>query len=126
MELTLPGDKLGVILRVGLFIFIAFVGLYIFSILLSPAGYLVQAAIGTFAAAAVANTIAIRVFERAGLADIGMHWNAASARNLALGIAGGLGAALLVLGPPLLMGIAEMRPDPQRGGNWANLLFVTI
>jgi len=84
------------------------------------------AALGTFAAAAIANSVVLRIYERGRLADIGMHWNAASRRNLLIGFAGGAGASCLVLGVPLLVGIAEIRPDPEFPASPAAFLFVSL
>lgn len=126
MEVTLPTDKLGLVLKVGLFLFLALAGLIVFPIIFRPAGYLIQAALGTFAAAAIANAIALRVFERGRLADIGMNWHPGSARNLGVGIAGGIGAACLVLVGPLATGLADMQPSPDQPGSAASVLFVTV
>src|SRR3989442_1149505 len=55
MELTLPRDKLGLVLKVGLYIFLAVAGLMFFPLVLQIGGIMIAAALGTFAAAAVAN-----------------------------------------------------------------------
>src|SRR5882724_5359680 len=102
MEVTLPSDKLGLVLKVGLYVFLAIVGLMFFPLALQWAGIMIAAAMGTFAAAAVANAVTLRIFERGRLADIGMNWHAGAARNLALGAIGGVGAACVVVGVPLL------------------------
>ncbi|MBI3209226.1 MAG: CPBP family intramembrane metalloprotease [Candidatus Solibacter usitatus] len=103
-------SKLGVLLRVGIFAFIEIIALSVFSSLMFPlGGYMVSAALGTFAAAALANAIALRVYERGRLADVGLGWGAPSTRNLLLGLAGGAGAALLVVGVPFLLGWSEFR-----------------
>ncbi len=91
---------LGVLLRVGIFALIAILGNYlIFPVIIAFFGVpiLVVATLGTFAAAAVANAIVLRIYERGQLADIGLEWTPASRRNLAVGILGGIGAALVVL-----------------------------
>jgi membrane protease YdiL (CAAX protease family) len=108
---TLKTGKLGILLRVGIFIFIEIAGMSLFGPLMVPlGGYFVAAALSTFAAAAVANTIALRVYERGHLADLGLGWTRASRINLGLGLAGGAGAALLVLVPPLVLDLASFRP----------------
>lgn len=119
--------KLGLLVRLGVYILLVLVGLPLFSALAYAAGdVLVGAALGTFAAAAVANALALRIWERGRLADIGMHWNAASRRNLVVGMAGGAGAALLALGAPLLVGAAVLEPDPEYPASWASFLFVSV
>jgi membrane protease YdiL (CAAX protease family) len=88
--------------------------------------YLVAAAMGTFAAAAIANAVVLRIFERGQLADIGMHWNSASRRNLLVGVAGGAGAACTVLGVPILTGFAKLRPDPNYPASLGTFVFITV
>ncbi len=127
MESTGGGSKFGVALRVGVYVFLSFTGMVIFSNVLLPlGGYLVAAALSVFAAAAIANAITLRIYERGLLADIGFHWNRASRRNLLLGLAGGAGAAGLMLGMPLLAGLAELRPDPEYPASLASFAFVSV
>jgi membrane protease YdiL (CAAX protease family) len=120
---------LGVALRVGVFAIIAILGNYIvFPLIIGLIGVpiLVVATLGTFAAAAVANAVVLRIYERAQLADIGLGWTAASRRNLALGILGGIGAGLVVLVGPILVRAADLEPVPDQHMHWPSLLFVSI
>jgi uncharacterized protein len=106
----------GVFLRVGIFAFLEIAGMWLFAPLMFPvAGYFIAAALSTFAAAAVANTIALRVYERGQLADVGLGWSRASGRNLLWGLALGAGGALAVLVPPLLLRLAEFK----RAEDWS-------
>ncbi|MCS7026879.1 MAG: CPBP family intramembrane metalloprotease [Bryobacteraceae bacterium] len=89
-------------------------------------GYFVAAALSTFTAAALANALALRVWERAPLAAVGLSWTRASGRNLALGFAGGVGASVVVLGLPLLVGAAEFQKLPEGSFRWPSLLFVAV
>jgi membrane protease YdiL (CAAX protease family) len=119
----------GVLLRVGIFALIAVLGNYlIFPIIIAFFGVplLVVATLGTFAAAAVANAIVLRIYERGKLADIGLEWTAASRRNLVFGILGGVGAALVVLVGPLLVRLADLEPVPNEPFRWPSALFVSI
>ena len=118
--------KLGALLRVVVFGFLAFAGMSLFGPLLAETGYFLGAVLSTFAAAAIANALALRIWERAHLADLGLYWTAASRRNLALGFIGGAGAANLALGVPLLGRVAEMHPTPDAGPTWGAVLFVTL
>lgn len=121
------GSKLGLAVRVGVFAFLAVVGVIALPPLVYLVGdYLMAAAMGTFAAAAVANAVVLRIYERGRLADIGLGWSAASRRNLLLGVVGGAGAACLALAPPLVAGLAELRPEPEAAANWPSFLFVSI
>ncbi len=119
---------LGVILRVGVFALIAILGYFIFPNVMAFFGVplLVLAALGTFSAAAVANAIALRIYERGQLADIGLNWTAASRRNLLVGIGGGLGAALVVMLGPILMRAADLEPIPDQRLQWPSVLFVSL
>lgn len=119
--------KVGVLLRVGIFAFVEIIGMSVIAPLMYPiAGYLVSAALSTFAAAAIANTMAIRVYERGHLAHAGLGWTQASRTNLWLGLAGGAGGALLVLVPPLLTGAAYMRPAEDWQFSPASILFLAV
>jgi membrane protease YdiL (CAAX protease family) len=120
---------LGVLLRVGIFALIAVLGNYlIFPIIIAFFGVplLVVATLGTFAAAAVANAIVLRIYERGKLADIGLEWTSASRHNLVLGILGGIGAALVVLVGPLLVRVADLEPVPSEHFRWPSAVFVSI
>lgn len=128
MEVTLPGDKLGIILKLGLYVFLAIAGLMFFPVLLNAigSGLVIASVLGTFSAAALANAITIRVFERGRLADIGMAWPPGSGRNLLIGAVAGVAAALLILIPPLIAGAATLERDPTLASGWPSLLFLTI
>lgn len=120
---------LGVLLRVGVFALIAALGYYfVFPLIIAFIGapVFVISTLGTFAAAAVANTLALRIYERGNLADIGLGWTAASRRNLSMGILGGIGAALLVILIPLVLRAADLEPVPSEHFRWPSLLFVSI
>ncbi|MDP2996361.1 MAG: CPBP family intramembrane metalloprotease [Bryobacterales bacterium] len=118
---------MSVALRVGLFAFLEIVGLVIFAQVMMPvAGLLATAALATFAAAAVANAITLRIWERGRLADIGMNWSGDSVRNLALGFGGGAGAALVVTLLPVAARVSEFRPDPDNPGNWGSFAFLSL
>ena len=126
MEVTLPSEKLGLILKVGLYVFLAIVGLMFFPLALQVGGIMIAAAMGTFAAAAVANAVSLRIFERGRLADIGMNWHPGATRNLGLGVVGGIGAACFVLVGPLLTGMARLEKSPDQPANFGSFAFVTF
>jgi uncharacterized protein len=116
-----------VLLRVGVFALIAILGYYIFPWAMSFVGSpLVIAALSTFAAAGVANAMALRIYERAQLADIGLGWTAASRRNLALGLLGGGGAGLFVIVIPIVFRVADLRRSTESRFDWPSVLFVSI
>jgi membrane protease YdiL (CAAX protease family) len=119
---------LNIVLRLGVFVFLAIVGQAVFGWLLwqvlEPRIFLVSA-MATFAAAAVANALAMRIWENGNLLDVGFAWNAAAVRNLLLGLAGGIVAALVVVFGPVLEGMAEMAKT-QQPLEWANVAFVLV
>jgi len=127
---TATNKNLGILLRVGVFALIAVLGYIIFpTILLWIMGKgfpLIVATLGTFASAAVANAIVLRIYERAQLADIGLGWTAASRRNLLVGIVGGVGAGVVVIGAPVLVQAANFARVPNEHLQWPSLLFVSL
>jgi len=127
----MPGDTMarlvGLALRVGVYIFLTIVGLSLFGWALSPLGsLLVEAALGGFLAACVANALAMRFFERAHLTAIGLGWNKASIRNLLVGLAGGAGSACLVLAGPVVVGLARFQPVPGADPHARTFVFVIV
>jgi membrane protease YdiL (CAAX protease family) len=128
---TETSQRLGILLRVGVFALIAILGYFIFPaimlFLLGSGGALfVVATLSNFAAAAVANAISLRIYERAQLADIGLGWSAASRRNLLLGALGGAGAGAVILVGPLMVRAATFAPVPNEHFRWPSVLFVTL
>jgi hypothetical protein len=119
-------SKFPVLLRVIIFLVIAYVTLTLLAkLLFAIFGILIASVLGAFAGAAISNSLLIRIYERGRLPDIGLHWNAAAARNLLLGAAGGFGAAALALAPPLLVGAAEWKSAPGESGGVAGFFFLT-
>jgi membrane protease YdiL (CAAX protease family) len=126
MQATVPEEKLGLILKLGFYIFVAVIGLPVFGFLLSATGYLIAAAGSVFATAFTANSLALRVFERMPITAAGLGWRGGSGRNLAIGIVTGIVAATLVTLLPLALGMAEMKPDPDLPASASGALFVTV
>jgi len=111
------------------FALVAALGYYfVFPIIIALIGapLLVISTLGTFAAAAVANTLALRIYERGKLADIGLGWTPASRRNLSFGVLGGIGAAVVVIVLPLVLRGADLEAVPNEHFNWQSMLFVSI
>lgn len=126
MDEERAGSKLGTALKVFVFSLLALLGLPIFSWLLAPFQAIVQATLHVFGAAATANAVTLRIYERGKLADIGMHWNRLSAANLGIGLFTGIAAALMVTAVPLLVGAAELKPRPEFPFNFGSIVFVSI
>jgi membrane protease YdiL (CAAX protease family) len=95
--------------QVGLFVVAYCALLWVLGSLLSG---LAQNLVGPFFAglfsALIATWLALRIYEDFSIVDVGLWWNRSSADNLALGLAGGAGAACLALAPPLAVGAAHM------------------
>lgn len=118
---------LEVLVRVGIFVTTAILGLSLFPyVTISLSNYFVGAVMATFAAGAVANVIPLRIFEHGALADVGLNWSEQSQRNLVVGLVGGLGAGLAVVLLPVIVRAADLKIDPAQRGSWASLLFITI
>src|SRR5260221_12693985 len=120
-------DRAGPYLRVGVYIV-----LYILTVRISApfivwvGGYFAGVTLGQIVAAVAVNWLALRIFGRFHLTDLGLKWNCASMRNLALEIAGGMGAAALVLAPPLAAHAAWLAPAAEPSASWDVFLFTTV
>lgn len=126
MQATVPADKLGLILKFAFFVFLVIIGVPVFALVLSAAGYLIAATGSTFGAGITANALSLRVFERAPLTSAGLGWRAGTGRNLLYGLAAGAIGALCVTLLPLVLRIAWLEPDPERPASFASLFFVTL
>lgn len=144
----LPPDKLGLLLRTGSFVVLAWAALilspYVMVWLLGSRDlYFVIGALSSFAAGALANAIIVRIFEHGQLSDLGLGWTSgwsgshgsfsshgesagSSGRELLTGAALGIGAALLLLAGPLAAGEAAFAPAPAVERRWASLLLVGV
>ena len=71
-------------------------------------GQFAGATTGGLVSAVFASWLCLRAFEDLPIPALGLWWNRASADNLAAGLAGGIGAACLVLAPPLALGAAHL------------------
>ena len=123
---TLPHDKLGLVLKLGFYIFLVIVGLPLYAVVLSALGYFIAATGSTFGAGMTANAVSVRVFERAALPIVGLGWTRGSRHNLLVGFVAGVVAAVLVTLVPLALGFAELAPDPERPASAASILLVSV
>lgn len=129
--MRMPGSPaVRVALKVVVFIFLALAGEVLFgwtlTALFDPKRNLLAIAVlSSFFAALAANALSLRIWEQRTLIDIGLNWNGASVRNLLLGFAGGIGAALVVVLGPVVEGAAQLEKLPQPL-SWPVLIFVPI
>jgi membrane protease YdiL (CAAX protease family) len=103
-----PKEPLRVALSVLVYIVLYWVAQIVFYLVLGVAGELAGATLTVLLGAIFANWLALRIYENRTLPDAGLRWSRASAENLGLGLAGGIGAACLVLAPPLVTGAAHL------------------
>ncbi|MBZ5633598.1 MAG: CPBP family intramembrane metalloprotease [Acidobacteriia bacterium] len=106
-------DKQGLILRVGLYILFAWIGLLLFPAMMLPlGGIVVTSTLSTFAAAAVANAVVVRIYERGRLADVGLGGTPSSGREFLTGAAAGVTAVVCVVVVPLALRMANFQRTP--------------
>ena len=79
-----------------------------------------------FLAAVLCNTLCLRIYVRRGIAAIGLQGDRPALINFAVGCAGGIGAAALVLAGPLLFQLAHVERDPANPGSLSSLCFVSV
>ncbi|MGP8245426.1 MAG: lysostaphin resistance A-like protein [Bryobacteraceae bacterium] len=118
-------DPVRIAVHVAVYVVLYFVSINLFAPLLAwLGGFLVGITATTLVAAIFTNWLALRIFENRPLADAGIRWSRASADNLALGLAGGIGAALLVTVPALAVGAARL--VHVGGESWSGALVLAI
>jgi hypothetical protein len=89
-------------------------------------GYLLGITVTGLLASGVTNTLCLGIFEALQLPDAGLRFNAAGRRNLALGLAGGIGAAVLVLTPPMAIGVAHFVPAKNPDASFATVVYTAF
>lgn len=121
-------DKIAIALRIGVFVFLAVAGVFLFPRLLNwaPNMYIVASALGIFTAAAIANALVLRMYESGQLADLGLGWTPASRRNLLIGFIGGGGAAVASILIPLALRAGDLVRVPASPFNLGSVFFVTV
>jgi membrane protease YdiL (CAAX protease family) len=124
----LPSSFLRPAIQTAVFLLLYIVAVYLAIPLFDwTGGYLVGLTVGSLVASVFANSLSLAIFDSGKLTDVGFPWNRNALRNSALGLAGGIGAALLVLCLPLVAGMAHMVPATQDpGSNWRTILFFPV
>ena len=117
-------DKQGLILRVALYILLAWMGLLLFPAMLLPLGGIVVAStLSTFAAAVVANAVVVRIYERGRLADVGLGGSPSSGREFLTGAAAGMTAVVCIVAVPVALRMARFQRTAPPEHAWASLAF---
>ena len=84
-------------------------------------GNLAGPTLAVLVSAVFATWLSLRIYEDIPVLAVGLWWNGASARNLKLGLLGGMGAAVVALVPPLLTGAAHFAGN--HAPEWGAILF---
>ncbi|HEY1339798.1 MAG TPA: CPBP family intramembrane glutamic endopeptidase [Bryobacteraceae bacterium] len=120
-------DWLKVGLHVGLYVVLYFVAVWVFGPLLvwlsQSLALLTLAGLG---AAMFTNWLTLRIYENRHIVELGLGWNRGSRDNLGWGILGGAGAACLVVGPALLLGVARIQSTPNDVPSVGASIFVAV
>jgi uncharacterized protein len=120
-------DPLRTGIHVAIYVALYFATAFVFSgLLLWLGGYLTGVTGTGLLAAIFANWLALRIYEDRHLIQIGLWLNRQSAENLLVGLAGGVGAAVVVLGPALVVGAAHLVPTPNDQPSVGSIIFVSI
>ena len=77
-------------------------------------------------AATIANALAMAIFESRGLSDLGLLWNGGAGSNLLTGVALGIAGAVLVILPPIALGMAHFASVPNADISWRAALFMPL
>ena len=118
---------MGLLLRMLVYILVAFVSLVIFStILYSIVPLLISSLIAITSAAVLANLYTLRIFERGRFSDIGLGLNKTWTRHLGIGIAAGALAGALTVLMPAALGLATWERTSAPVVSWGGFLFTTI
>ncbi len=122
----LPPDRAGVLLRLGMFVLLAWLGRAIFPLPLLIFNEVLAATLGIFAAGAVANAIVVRIYEAGHLSDVGLGWSHAAPRELWLGIGLGGGAAAVILSGAIAGGWAHFVPVEGSEHPAASVVYLSV
>jgi membrane protease YdiL (CAAX protease family) len=99
----------------------------VFPVLMQPfGGLLVVSALSAFATGALANALVARGWERGQLSDFGLGWTPVSGRELATGIAGGAGGAVLIVMIAVLSGLASFDTAPLAELAWGGIPVLIV
>jgi membrane protease YdiL (CAAX protease family) len=124
-------SKLGLALRVGLYALIGWLSLMISATLMLwilglRDTLFVIAALSTFAAAALANAITVRIYERGRLSDLGLGWTPTALREFLTGAGIAAGAATLIMVGPWAVGAAHFERAAASEHPWSSLILVNV
>ena len=119
-------DPARVAIRVGVYVVLFILAAYVFGWALTGMAYLAGIVATSLLAAGFANWLSLRIFEARHLVDAGLWWNRDSRSNLGIGLAGGAGAAALVLAPALLFRAAHLVATPLDRPSVGSMIFFIV
>jgi uncharacterized protein len=126
-EVAWGKDPLRLGIHVTVYVALFYATAFVFSgLLVWLGGYMTGLTGATLLSAVFANWLALRIYEDRHVVEIGLWLNRRSAENVVLGLAGGAGAAALVLAPALLVGAAHLTPTPADQPTVGTIIFVSI
>jgi len=121
----LPSSFLRPAIRTAVYLLLYIVAVYLAIPLFTwTGGYLVGVTVGGLMASIFANSVCLGIFDAGKLSEVGFPWNKDAAHNAWIGLAGGMGSAILVLCLPLMLGMAHLAPAQDPGSNWRTVMFV--
>jgi uncharacterized protein len=88
--------------------------------------YFLVAALATFSAAALANAITVRIYERGRLADLGLGWTPTSTKEFFTGMIAAALAALVILLGAVLAGAAYFQRTAAAEHPTASAAFIAV
>jgi membrane protease YdiL (CAAX protease family) len=89
-------------------------------------GEIIAITVPSLVAAALANALAMAIFESRGFGDLGLAWEPGTGKNLLTGIGLGAVAAALVILLPAALGLAHYEWDPAGDFSWRATLFLPL
>ena len=114
-------------LRVGLFVATVFVFRQLFQLLIPANDIVIRSAFTTFAGGAAANVLMARLFGAGRFSDFGLGWDRRAARHLLIGLGAGGGGAALMLGVPLVTGMAALESQtPAAAGTLVPAILLMV
>jgi len=119
-------DPLRLVIRLIVYLVLGYLSLLMLGWALLGLGTVLGAVATVFGTACLVNWLSLRIYEHLSLRDLGLLWNRASSYNLALGMGTGVGAACLVLAPPLLFGLAHMTATPGERPSIGAFVFAAV
>jgi len=124
--MTAREKALRLIVRLTVFTVFSLAGLRLLGTLLYwlSGNLLLTSVLAVFVTAAAVNALLMRIYEAAGLVQVGLQWSAETRRNLLIGLAAGAGSAGLLLAGAVLSPAAEIESAGGGRTEWPVIVFV--